>query len=177
MPVTPATTPSADTRPPPDEIALTEYKQIKAEQASRIGTRDNLLYATMVAIGAVIASSPAPARFLLIPPVTFILGWTYLANDHMITAIGRYVRDHPSLTGMLWETEHSADKRRRSRKATQLAVDLATFCGSGLVALIVFWLAPGPQAPLLLTASAIETLATGLLACQFVRYAELSNHQ
>ena len=41
-----------------------------------------------------------------------MLGWTYLANDHMITAIGRYVREHPALPEMGWETDHPADPRR-----------------------------------------------------------------
>jgi hypothetical protein len=158
----------------PDELALAEYKQIKAEQVARINTRDNLVYVTLVAIaGALTITHSAHSRgyLLLVPVVTWVLGWTYLVNDHMITAIGRFVREHPGLPGMRWETDHPADRRRRSRKTIQLAVDLVTFCGSGLAALTAFWFAPAPQSPLLVVASAAEAIATGVLAWQFIAYA------
>jgi hypothetical protein len=157
----------------PDELALAEYRQIKSEQVARINTRDNLVYVTLVAIaGALTITHSAHSRgyLLLVPVVTWVLGWTYLANDHMITAIGRYVREHPGLPGMRWETDHPADRRRRSRKTIQLAVDLVTFCGSGLAALTAFWLAD-PQPPLLVVASVAEAVATGVLASQFIAYA------
>lgn len=158
----------------PDELALAEYKQIKAEQVARINTRDNLMYVTLVAIaGALTISARSRGYLLLVPAVAFVLGWTYLANDHMISAIGRYVREHPALPGMRWETDHPADRRRRSRKRIQLAVDLGTFCGSGLAALVAFWLAPAPQSPLLVAASAIEAVAVGVLAWQFAAYASI----
>ena len=157
-----------------DELVLAEYKQIKTEQVARINTRDNLVYVTLVAIaGALTITHSAHSRsyLLLVPVVTWVLGWTYLANDHMITAIGRYVREHPGLPGMRWETDHPADKRRASRKTIQLAVDLVTFCGSAAAALTAFWLAPAPQSPLLVLASAAEVAATGVLAWQFIAYA------
>jgi hypothetical protein len=163
----------------PDELALAEYQQIKTEQVARINTRDNLLYVTLVAIAGTLTvshSAHSRAYLLLVPAVAFVLGWTYLANDHMITAIGRYVRENPALPGMRWETDHPADTRRASRKVIQLAVDLATFCGSGVVALTAFWLAPASQPPLLVAASAIEAAATGVLAWQFTAYSPLARH-
>src|ERR1039457_3600144 len=158
----------------PDELAAVEYQAIKAEQATRIGFRDNLIYVTLVAIAGTLTiahSAHSRGYLLLVPAVAFVLGWTYLVNDHMITAIGRYVREHPALPGMAWETNHPADKRRVSRKTIQLAVDLATFCGSGLAALTAFWVAPAPQPPLLVIASAVEAIATGVLVWQFIAYA------
>jgi hypothetical protein len=160
----------------PDELALTEYRQIKTEQVARINTRDNLMYVTLVAIAATLGithSAHSRGYLLLVPAVGFVLGWTYLANDHMITAIGRYVREHPALPGMGWESDDPADRRRASRKTIQLAVDLVTFCGSGLAALTGFWLAPAPQPPLLVLASVIEAAATSVLAWQFTAYAGL----
>jgi hypothetical protein len=160
----------------PDDVALAEYQQVKAEQVARIGFRDNLMYVTLVAIAGTLTithSAHSRGYLLLVPAVTFVLGWTYLANDHMITAIGRYVREHPALPGMGWETQHPADRRRCSRKRIQLAVDLATFCGSGLAALAAFWLAPAPQPPLLVLASAVEAIAMGVLAWQFAAYADI----
>jgi hypothetical protein len=159
-----------------DDLAVTEYQQIKTEQVARINTRDNLIYVTLVAIAGTLTithSADSRGYLLLVPAVTFVLGWTYLCNDNMITAIGRYVREHPALSAMRWETDHPADKRRASRKTIQLAVDLATFCGSGLAALTAFWLAPDPQSPLLVLASVIEAAAVGVLAWQFTTYADV----
>jgi hypothetical protein len=153
-----------------DELALAEYQQVKSEQVARINTRDNLIYVTLVAIAGTLTithSAHSRGYLLLVPAVTFVLGWTYLANDQMITAIGRYVREHPALAAMRWETDHPADRRRRSRKVIQLAVDLATFCGSAAAALTGFWLAPSPQPPVLVLASAAEAAAAGVLAYQF----------
>jgi hypothetical protein len=158
----------------PDALALTEYQQIKTEQVARINTRDNLIYVTLVAIAGVLTithSAHSRGYLLLVPAVAWVLGWTYLTNDHMITAIGRYVREHPALSAMRWETDHPADRRQASRKTIQLAVDLATFCGSGLAALAGFWAAPASQPPLLTLASAVEAVAVGVLAWQFTVYA------
>jgi hypothetical protein len=155
-------------------VVLAEYQQVKTEQVARIGFRDNLIYATFVAIaGTLTATHAAHDRGyrLLVPAVSFVLGWTYLADDHMITAIGRYFREHGALPGMGWEHDHPADRHRAFRKAIQLAVDLVTFCCSGLAALIAFWLTPA--APLLLAVSVPEVLAVAVLAFQFVLYAEL----
>jgi len=157
----------------PDDLAVTEYQQIKSEQVARINTRDNLIYVTLVAIAGVLTvahSAASRGYLLLVPAVAFVLGWTYLANDNMISAIGRYVREHPALSAMRWETEHPADKRRTSRKTIQLAVDLGTFCGSAAVALVAFWLAPDPQSPLLTAASAAEAIAVAVLGWQFTAY-------
>jgi len=155
-----------------DDAALAEYEQLKTEQIARIGFRDNLIYVTLVAIAGTLTVTHAARShgyLLLVPAAAFVLGWTYLANDHMISAIGRYVRDHPALP-MLWETAHASDGRRRSRKAIQLAVDLTVFCGSALAALVAFWAAPHPPV-ILVVASAAEAAATGLLAWQFTAYA------
>ena len=166
------------TAPKPDALALAlaEYQQIKTEQVARINTRDNLIYVTLVAFaGALTITHSAASRgyLLLVPAVAFVLGWTYLANDNMITAIGRYVSEHPALSAMRWETDHPADRRRASRKVIQLAVDLATFCGSGAAALAVFWLSPAPQSPLLTAASAVEAVAVAVLAWEFTAYADV----
>jgi hypothetical protein len=120
------------------DLLVTEYTSLKAEQQARIGTRDNLLYATMVAMAGVLTLTLQGHRvtyLLLTPPVSLILGWTYLANDTMITALGRYIRRDlapwlaaltastaPPLFG--WETAHWFDPLR---KMCQLTVDLLSF--------------------------------------------------
>jgi hypothetical protein len=78
-----------------------------------------------------------------------VLGWTYLVNDEKVSAIGRYIRTRlgPRLADLVgaeqpvfeWEVRHRTDRRRRSRKAFQLAVDLITFCLPGAVAISVRW--------------------------------------
>lgn len=158
----------------PSGTALAEYKQIKTEQAGRIATRDNLLYVTLAGSGAIFAAAHGgtPAYLLAVPVLAFILGWTFVVNDAMISAIGTYFRSHPVLGPDLgWERDRPADARRRSRKWMQLARDLTAFPLLGYAALIAYWTSPGPS-PLLLLASAIEAAALGVLAWQIVLYTE-----
>ncbi|MFE7113841.1 hypothetical protein ACFU99_00220 [Streptomyces sp. NPDC057654] len=170
------------------QVLLAEYEQIKQEQRARIGFRDNLIYATLGAMAAVIGSTLARddhlEMLLLLPPLSVILGWTYLVNDEKISAMGRYLRDElaprclelmPNQADALvfgWESSHRRDVHRRSRKRFQLFVDLLTFCGAPLAALTVYWLLGPTQWPLLLI-SLVETTAVIGLAFQIARYAEL----
>lgn len=81
-------------------VYLQEYSQLKSEQTARIGFRDNLLYVTLAAQGAIFAftltndSNTAITYYplLVIPIVSLILGWAYLVNDDKISEIGRYMR-------------------------------------------------------------------------------------
>ncbi|TPQ18071.1 hypothetical protein [Streptomyces sporangiiformans] len=168
------------------QVLLAEYDQVKQEQRARIGFRDNLLYATLGVMAAVIGSTLARGghveMLLLLPPLSVLLGWTYLVNDEKISAIGRYVRDelaprlkelapgNPEVFG--WESAHRSDDRRHSRKRIQLAVDLLAFCVAPFAALVVYWLF-GPLYWLLLLVSAAELAAVSALAHQVVRYADL----
>ncbi|MFD4997942.1 hypothetical protein [Streptomyces buecherae] len=167
-------------------LLLAEYEQVKQEQRARIGFRDNLIYATFGTMAAVIGSTLARSghldMLLLLPPLSVILGWTYLVNDEKISAIGRYVRNElaprlKELTGeradvLGWEAAHRHDAHRRSRKRIQLAVDLLTFCAAPLAAIAVYWLLGPVRWPLLLV-SLVETAMVLGLAFQIVRYAEL----
>ncbi|MFI9227855.1 hypothetical protein [Streptomyces rimosus] len=168
------------------QLILTEYEQIKQEQRARIGFRDNLIYATFGVMAAVIGSTlPRGGHaemLLLLPPLSVILGWTYLVNDEKISAVGRYIRDElvprleqltsERLTVFGWESTHRRDAHRRSRKRIQLAIDLLTFCAAPLGALVVYWLLGPLRWPLLLV-SAAETAMVAGLAFQIVRYADL----
>ncbi|MEU5869588.1 hypothetical protein ABZ815_51085 [Nonomuraea sp. NPDC047529] len=170
-------------------VLLSEYDALKAEQRSRIGTRDQLLYAMLTAAAAIAAVTATAGRLellLVLPLAGLVLGWTHLHNDHLITEIGRYVRDRlgPRLHGLVdgvsdlpmfeWETEHRTDRRRISRRWLQLAVNLASFCLPPLAALIVVW-AAGPHAPAVLALSTLEASALAVLAFQITRYAELAS--
>ncbi|MFF8694232.1 hypothetical protein ACF08W_18725 [Streptomyces sp. NPDC015144] len=169
------------------QLLLAEYDQIKQEQRARIGFRDNLIYATLGVMAAVVGSTLARTDhlelLLLLPPMSVILGWTYLVNDEKISAVGRYIRDElgPRLKDLApegaevfgWESAHRRDDRRNSRKRFQLAVDLLTFCVAPLAALIIYW-ALGPKDWPLLTISVAETVMVTALAVQVVRYADLS---
>ncbi len=82
------------------DVYLQEYNQLKSEQTARIGFRDNLLYVTLAAQGAIFSftlinhskESIGYYPFLVIPLVCLILGWAYLINDDKISEIGRYIR-------------------------------------------------------------------------------------
>lgn len=164
-----------------------EYERLKEEQAQRISTRDNLMYATLVSIAGVIIGMDQTGNFdllLLLPPGCVVLGWTYLVNDEKISAIGRYIRNdlgprlgecveagHQPIYG--WEVAHRSDRRRRSRKATQLVIDLMTFCLPGLGALVIRCAAP-PVTTVTTVIVAAEAVMVLFLARQIVINADLT---
>jgi hypothetical protein len=170
------------------QLHLVEYERLKEEQKSRIGVRDNLIYATLASMAAVIAATLGSDRnasfLLLLPPVCVVLGWTYLMNDEKISAIGLYLRDElsPALTALAggqtrvlgWEDAHRRDAGRRVRKTGQLLVDLCIFCLSGLTAVVVYWV-NGPFTAAFLAVSIVEIIVTVALGTQIVRYADRSS--
>jgi hypothetical protein len=170
---------------PGRDLLVAEYASLKDEQRLRIGTRDGLLYATLAALAGVLTvtfSAHRAAYLLLTPPVSLILGWTYLANDVAISAIGRYIRTDlaPRLAALTaaplpvfgWEAAHRSDRDRAVRKAGQLAVDLTAFVFPPAAAIIAYWVT-GPGPALLALASAIETAAVVLLAARIIQCADL----
>lgn len=172
------------------KLLLVEYERIKEEQKVRIGFRDNLIYVTLASIAGVIAVT-LNARsqlnlLLLLPPVSVLLGWTYLVNDEKVSAAGRYIRAEisPRLSGMIdgdeiffgWEKIHRADRRRRVRKVLQLGVDLTAFCVSSLSALVVFWIC-GPRTVLFMVISLVELVAVIVLSIQIALYADLRGQE
>jgi hypothetical protein len=170
------------------DVLLQEYAALKAEQLARIGTRDNLLYATLAAFAGVLAAaltSGQPACLLLVPPAAVILGWTYLANDVKISAIREYIRTElarrmDALTGGTgadplpfgWEFAHLADPMYDARRAGHLAVDLLAFTVAPAAAIVVCGLTyTGPVlagAAVSLTA-VCEAYGVAALALQIIR--------
>jgi hypothetical protein len=167
-------------------ILLAEYEQIKSEQRERIGFRDNLLYVTLASLAAVgfaaIQSPGRPALLLLVPPVSFVLGWNYLNADQKVSAIGRYIRTDlaPRLSELApvsapvfgWELANQTDPHRLARNAMWLTVDLVVFVLTPLVALAICWAQTGP-AVLLLCVSPLEVAAVAALAYQIIGQADL----
>lgn len=167
-------------------LLLVEYEQVKEEQRARIGFRDNLLYATLASMAAIITFSfqnhGQPELLLLLPPASVLLGWAYLVNDEKISAIGRYVREdlgprlalltpgRPAVFG--WERAHRDDHRRISRKRLQLAADLLLFSVAPIAALVVYWVSE-PVRAVLLAVSVAEVALIAVLAVQIVLYADL----
>ncbi|MEV4212642.1 hypothetical protein [Micromonospora sp. NPDC049662] len=163
------------------ETLRTEYQELKAEQRGRIESRDGLIYTAMGVAAAVVAGvsqTKIPLLLLTLPPAVLVLGWTYLAKDRMVSAIGRYLRDDlrvqmEALAGgplLGWEFGHGDDTRRSQRKRIQAAVDLGTFCLPA-VAAIVACLALAPT-PLAIAIAAAELGAVAVLAWQILAYAE-----
>jgi hypothetical protein len=169
------------------KLLLVEYERLKEEQKTRIGFRDNLIYATLASMAAVIAaalSSKGQANLLLLlPAVSVLLGWTYVVNDEKVSALGRYIRGHlePNLVRLTgsapdlvfqWEVAHRSDRRRRSRKVLQVVVDVGTFCVTACAAIVVFWV-NGPRTWPFLVLSFVELALVLALAVEIVRYADL----
>jgi hypothetical protein len=130
------------------DALMAEYAALKAEQLARIGTRDNLLYATLASVGAVVAAALTArqaACLLMVPPACTVLGWTYLANDSKISAIREYVRSvlAPRLDALGagpafgWESAHLDDALYAARREVHLAVDLLMFAVTPAAALLV----------------------------------------
>lgn len=181
------------------QVLLQEYTSLKTEQGSRIQFRDNMLYTTIGAVGAIASvalggfssgSGPIRHAFLLVPWVTAILGWTYLANDEKITAIRRYIdtslskriekligNDHKNFA-FGWEHFHRSDKLRPVRKSLQLAIDLWTFVISGAGAVGAFLVRAfqnPPKGNLLyfdILAAGADLVILAILAAQFVEYSQ-----
>lgn len=181
------------------QVLAQEYSALKSEQSSRIGFRDNLLYTTIGAVGAISSvalggfgsgSGPIHHALLLVPWVTTILGWTYLVNDEKITAIRRYIDKSlaPRIEKLMgdeykdfafgWEHFHRSDGRREQRKGVQLAIDLWTFVISGFGAVAAFCVRAHQQRPsgyltyFDIVAVCADLLIMVVLAYQFVVYSK-----
>jgi hypothetical protein len=168
------------------KLLLVEYERLKDEQKTRVTFRDNLIYVNLASMAAVIAAALSAKGhanlLLLLPPVSVLLGWTYLVNDEKVSAIGRYIRHElqPRLATRVddpdpvfgWERAHRSDARRGSRKLLQFAVDLSTFCVAPFAAIVVFWVC-GPRTAPFLVVSIVELLAVLGLAAQITIYRDV----
>jgi hypothetical protein len=150
------------------QALLAEYDQLKGEQRTRIRFRDSLMYTTLAAMAAVVAAALQVHNnllFLLLPPVSVILGWKYISHDDKITAIGNYIQLSlaPRLAALIhqpvfaWETATCRAARRRTRKTMQIAVDLLTYCAAPAAALVTVWTTTTCP-PLLLVLSIVEAV-------------------
>jgi len=171
------------------ELLALEYDRLKEEQVRRIGFRDNLIYVTITAMAAIfgfaIQDLDRVQLLLAVCPAALVLGWTYLANDLKISAIGAYIRDHlgPQISSaagladgqaLQWEVSHYGDTDRNRRKIIQLGIDLLTFCVPSFAALVIY----GVIADVTgwsNSAGAVEALLTAALAAEMARSAELGS--
>ena len=134
------------------EIYKEEFSKLKDEQIGRIGFRDNLIYVTLVVIGSIFAfvlsGKGASEVLLVLPWVSFVLGWTYISNDQKISAIGKYLKTEwkqkvNKILGTLevendlmgWESFHKIDGSRLRRKTFQLSVDCLVFIAPGVLSM------------------------------------------
>jgi hypothetical protein len=172
------------------KVWLAEYEKLKAEQAQRIGFRDNLLYVTLAIFGVIIPTAISdPTKYyalLVIPWICLILGWTYLINDEKISAIGRYIRltlvekvqqktGHPDVESLFgWEIAHRSDPRRSRRKIEQLIIDEITFVLSGILALAVFFLLVPKAALAVYILGGFELILLLVLGWEIIIYADLA---
>jgi hypothetical protein len=162
------------------KVLVVEYEALKREQAARIGTRDNLVYATLAAMGLVLAAglrATSPAGLLVLPPVVVVLGWTRISNDVKVTHIAGYLRREvaprfAAMTGQTalgWEQAHRADRRRNLRMVCQTVADLVLFTAAPLAALVAYWVT-GPWTAALLVVSVAEAVLVIGLASVILAY-------
>jgi hypothetical protein len=171
------------------ELFLHEYDKLKSEQIQRMGFRDNLIYANLIAMTGIISIAASDTVrilvLLVLPMICVVLGWTYLVNDEKISAIGRYIRHtlsdkirdaikskDESLFG--WETAHRSDNRRISRKRLQLIVDELVFILPGVVAIVMFWINAPNFLLTLRWVAVVEAILLVILGIQIYIYADLA---
>ncbi|MET8828091.1 hypothetical protein ABZX40_21170 [Streptomyces sp. NPDC004610] len=168
-------------------VLISEYEALKAEQNARIIARDHLMYATLAVFAAtaagVVGAGHAAGLVLLLPPVCIVLGWTYLANDEKVSAIGRYFRTalRPRLAAAIgaapsdvlaWETAHRGGRLRVSGKYLQLAVDLIMFAVPAMLAPLSYLWSDSTGRPALTVVATAELLAATVLSTRIVLAAD-----
>lgn len=137
------------------DFILKEFEKLKDEQNKRIEFRDQMIYLTLAAIGAVfsfaLGNPKLTVTLLVLPFVCLIMGWTYLANDLKITQINSFIKitlldelnKHlvagPVDISKSWESFVLKDKTRFSKKKVQLIIDLFTFILPAVVAVIAYY--------------------------------------
>ncbi|WP_341718025.1 hypothetical protein QQG74_30245 [Micromonospora sp. FIMYZ51] len=154
-----------------------EYGALKAEQLERIKQRDSFLNLNIIAIGiistlAVQVQGPGQ-RWLLLPWVTFILGWAYLINDDKVSAIGAHLRSamNRGEAQLEWEESEKGFLSAARRQVGEVAVFLTSFVFPAVPALGLF-LADIPQGSLgalLLLVAAAELILMLWLTATFLR--------
>jgi len=170
------------------EVYLAEYDKVKSEQAQRIGHRDNLVYATLVATASVIAfafkEGGDPIGLMVLPFACFVLGWLHTTNDEKISAVGEYLRTalknristltsdkDPCLLG--WENAVRAGPHRRWRKMIELLSKLVTFVAPGALAMPVYWHLTEGRSVSLVAATVAGSVLLVVLVCEIVREADV----
>lgn len=177
-------------------VLTMEFRKLKDEQIQRIKFRDDMVHVHLLAVGAVFGWALSHPKYitliLIIPWICFVLGWTYIANDDKISAIGRYIRRELdarvrasiSTTEEVvfrWELAHRLVEGRHRHKIWQFAVDLTTFVLSGFSAIAIFIILPlmlptefQRQLPVWLVAIPIcvESLMLVILGIEFYTHAE-----
>lgn len=190
-----------DAQNPKYENLVVEYQALKNEQTQRIAFRDNILFVHIAACGAVgswaitnIDTSGELYALLIVPWLSVILGWTYLVNDHAISKIGSYflksskeISELSPATGVVadssekstaviffrWEIYHRTDGRRISRKCYQYAIDLLTFCGSGVASILCFYNFSGDVSAVMKYLCFFECVLMAWLAIQLFIYSDI----
>lgn len=164
---------------------VAEYEGLKGEQVARIVHRNSLIYATIAAVAGTVyaVTTLGPAAALLLPPVTLLLGWTYLADDGMVSDLGRYIRLDLSVqveqaTGVHdpfgWERYHRRLPGRTARKVVWLLVHLLVFVAPAVAAVVAYWTAVDRIGGWLLAiVSGLECAAALLLGVTFIARADL----
>lgn len=168
---------------------IAEYEKLKDEQQKRIGFRDNMIFVTLAAIGAVFSFSLENPQYnialLVLPFICITLGWTYLVNDEKISSIGGYLKKDliPKISEYgksenltlesNWEVYLKKSESRKQRKWIQLFVDLSIFCISGFLSIIALYILRDKLSIFYKILLGFEIILLIFLASQFIKYAEI----
>lgn len=168
------------------DVHLAEYAKLKDEQLKRIGYRDSLVYATLIAMGGITSfvlgdQDGRWLALLALPLVSGILGWMYLINDEKVSDIGWYLgnvlarrvaqvtcqdnaAEGKDSKVFGWQTEYRQLGGRAVRKCIQLAIHEGVFVGAGVCALVAFWLRPPPVTAAAVALSVVDSVVLAIAA-------------
>lgn len=160
------------------DFLLKEYEVLKDEQKSRLNFRDQMIYITLGITGTVFSFTLEYVNYqsvlLILPFVSFILGWTYLVNDNKISEIGTYIQTQliPQMTNTTshasWECYHKQTALRGLKKGTQLFVDLMLFCISPMLSILLYFINTGHCSWIYITGSIFEFILLIYLSGLFI---------
>ena len=118
---------------------------------------------------------------MVLPPLCFVLGWTYVASDEKVTTSGAYPWETLSqaLTStsidvaVSREGDYRLKTPRCCRKVLQLPVDQVLFCGSGVGAILAYLVLSDPPSLELQFLALVDAALMLLLSWQILRYASV----
>lgn len=124
----------------PIEVCLAEYAALRLEIQNRSGLQQTLISLNVTAIaaigGLVLSRHVSPAILLVLPPIAVTLGFLWVAHDHVIHDLGRYLRTQLRIWTPSRNARFGAQRRDPFMRIVVMGVGRA--CSDSAIRLSVF---------------------------------------